>query len=240
MARYVSFSGGKDSTALALLCPDATPIFSDTGWEFDEMYEFIDGFEKKTGREVIKIKNDDYPGGIPEYINHSKFLPNFHARWCTRMFKIEPFNDFLKEGDELLIGLRVDEKQRVGNTGLTGIHIRYPLQEMRYGLDDVLRLCLENGLLPRYPVYMMRGGCKGCFYKSKKEIEAMDALVPHVLDELQALEEGVQDERGRFFYIFPALGCSISNFRSQGVLFDTKPYFVESSMDTYCGLFCRK
>ena len=34
---YVALSGGVDSTALALLMPDAELVFTDTGWEFPEL-----------------------------------------------------------------------------------------------------------------------------------------------------------------------------------------------------------
>lgn len=53
---FIAFSGGVDSTALALLHPEATPIFSDTGAEFPELYAHIDKFEEVTGREVVRIK----------------------------------------------------------------------------------------------------------------------------------------------------------------------------------------
>lgn len=42
MNNYVAFSGGIDSTALALAMPDAIPVFTDTGWEFDELYAHIE------------------------------------------------------------------------------------------------------------------------------------------------------------------------------------------------------
>ena len=39
---YVALSGGVDSTALALLMPDAELVFTDTGWEFPELYAHLD------------------------------------------------------------------------------------------------------------------------------------------------------------------------------------------------------
>ena len=84
---YIAFSGGVDSTALALLMPDAIPVFTDTGWEFPETYAHIDKFEAVTGREVIRVKQHQYPGGIPQYIRERKFMPSHGARYCTRLFK---------------------------------------------------------------------------------------------------------------------------------------------------------
>ena len=51
---------------------------------------------------------------------------------------------------------------------------------------DVLRVCLDWGLLPRYPVYMARGGCMGCFCKRKAEVQAMIALAPAVVGRVAA------------------------------------------------------
>lgn len=243
---FAAFSGGIDSTALCLLNPDAIPVFTDTGWEFDELYAHLDKFEQVTGRTVIRIKSDI---SLPEYIAASKFMPNHGARFCTRMFKIEPYNKFLenKLPAELIIGLRIDEEKddRVGNlTKMEGLTIRYPLREAGMTRMDCIRVCLEHDLLPRYPVYMARGGCKGCFYKRKSEVKAMAQLVPSVMDELQALEESVQDERGTFFHMFPNAGMSIADIRAQGVLFDLTTLYREaldtSDKGAACGAFCHR
>ena len=241
----VAFSGGVDSTALALLMPDATPVFTDTGWEFPHVYDHIKRFEKVTGREVVRLVNDKY-GGIPEYIRHAKFMPNHGARWCTRMFKIEPLNNWLAgKKTTLNIALRADETARPGNlTEMDGLTISYPLQEWGMVRMDVVRVCIEHDLLPRYPVYAARGGCMGCFYKRKSEVIAMSQLVPEVLDDLRELEEGVQDERGRFFHMFPNVGMSIADVQRQPPLFDMSEVYADAGNTAdygqNCGLFCNR
>ncbi len=42
MRKFAAFSGGKDSTALALLEPDATCVFTNTSWEFPAVYAHLD------------------------------------------------------------------------------------------------------------------------------------------------------------------------------------------------------
>ena len=248
MNKFVAFSGGKDSTALALLEEDATPVFTDTGWEFDEVYAHIEKFERVTGRQVVRIKRAD-GFTLPEYIKSAAFMPGHGARYCTRMFKIDPYNAYIKQflPAELCIGLRADEPAdvRVGNlTEIEGLTIRYPLRERNMALADVIRLCLKFDLLPRNPVYMARGGCKGCFYKRTSEITAMSALVPEVMDELQEIEESVQDERGKFAYMFPNAGRSIREIRSQQWLLDPNEVYAaaadKSDMGENCGLFCNR
>lgn len=247
MNSYVALSGGIDSTALALVEKDAELLFTDTGWEFPELYAQLDKIEAVTGREIIRLRNHHFPGGIPERARAYNFLPNFNARWCTQQFKIEPANQYLKENlpAELLIGLRADEEERVGNkTELEGLSIRYPLRERGFTRMDCVRICAEADLLPRYPVYMARGGCIGCFYKRKSEVQAMAVLIPKVLDELQALEEEIQDERGEYFHMFPSIGTSIANLRRQPMLFDAEEVYASASdrseMGQACGLFCNR
>lgn len=250
MNSFVAFSGGIDSTALALLCPDSSPIFTDTGDEFDEVYAHIDAFEHRTGRNVIRLQ-----GGmlLPEYVVTAKFLPNHGARFCTRMFKIEPMNTFLAKHlpAELLIGLRADEPadERVGNlTEMEGLTIRYPLREQGMGRLECVRLCIKHGLLPRYPPYMARGGCKGCFYKRTSEVVAMVHLIPDTIDDLIMREEAVQDERGKFFHMFPNAGKSVREIKdavdSQQLMFSLDEIYGDASDSTdkgaNCGLFCHR
>jgi len=246
MNQFIAFSGGKDSTALALLVPDATPVFTDTGWEFPHVYEHIERFEQVTGREVVRLRNER-DGTLPDAIKRLRFMPNHGARFCTREFKIEPYNRFIKQHlpAELLIGLRADEPDRTGNTTeMEGLTIRYPLREQGLTRLDVVRICTEHDLLPRYPVYAARGGCIGCFYKRKSEVQAMIALVPELVDELQALEEEVQDERGRFFHMFPSVGMSISDMRKQPMLLTPDEVYAAASdnsdVGAACGLFCNR
>ncbi len=250
--QYVAFSGGKDSTALALLYPDAIPVFTDTKWEHQEVYDHITRFERVTGREVVRIVNDIYPGGIPEYIKHSNFFPNHGARYCTDKFKIQPMNKYLSSNlpAELLIGLRADEPadQRVGNlTSIEGLTIRYPMRERGIALMGVLKICLEYGLLPRYPAYMARGGCKGCFYKRKAQVYAMARFAPDVIRDLSELEQGAQDKRGKFFYMFGNVGKSLEDVIAetslQPAMFSDEEIYREiesTELGVNCGLFCRR
>lgn len=245
--QVVAFSGGVDSTSLALICEDAIPIFTDTKWEFSETYNHIAKFEEITGREVLKIVHPKYPGGLPQYIRESKFLPNHGARFCTRIFKIEAMNLFFKDRlpVEMLIALRADEEERKGNTTeLEGLTIRYPLREMGWTRKHCVAKCLEHDLLPRNPVYMARGGCKGCFYKRKSEVNAMIELVPGEVDELQELEESVQDERGSYFHMFPNVGKSIRELRAQQRMFSLPELYRDagdnSDIGDNCGLFCHR
>ena len=246
MTDYVALSGGVDSTALALLMPHAELVFTDTGWEFPELYAHLDRIEAVTGRAITRIQS--HRGSLPDIIRLWRMMPGHGARFCTRESKIEPFNRFLRDKAPaaLCIGLRADE-ERTGNTGVglpEGISIRYPLREMGMTRGDVLTVCLARDLLPRYPIYMSRGGCVGCFYKRKSEVTAMVHLRPDVMDELQALEEEVQDRREKYAVLFPSIGMSIREFRQQPLLFDVEQVYGDAlrrdEMTPACGLFCNR
>jgi len=232
---YIAFSGGKDSTALALLMPDAIPVFTDTGAEFPELYAHIDKFERVTGRVVFRIKS--HLGSLLDYIKSSKFMPGHRARYCTVKFKIQPFE---KLTSEYAVALRADEN-RIGNSNGK---VWYPLQDMGIDLIEVVRICLEHDLLPRYPVYMARGGCVNCFYKRRSEVQAMHELIPDTLDELQDIEEYVQDERGKYALMFPNAGRSIRDLRRQTTMFKPEDVYRDASntsdYGTNCGLFCNR
>jgi len=245
MERFVAFSGGVDSTALALICPDAQLVFTDTGWEFPELYAHINKFEKMTGRNVIRLKSKH--GSLPDYIKKQNYFPGHGSRYCTRLFKIEPYNEFIKNHlpAELLIGLRADEPERIGNiTNLEGLKIRYPLREKGLDRVDCLKICADTGLLPRFPLYMARGGCIGCFYKRKAEVSAIVNLLPEVAEGLKELEKEVQDQRGKFALMFPNAGKSIQAIQAQGELFSANEVYQSAmkndDVGLECGLFCNR
>jgi len=199
-----------------------------------------------TGREVVRIQNQK-DGTIPGRIGRLKYMPNHGARWCTSEFKILPMNRHLKEWlpCTLNIALRADEDARTGNTTqMDGLTIAYPLQGWDMVRKDVVEICLHYDLLPRAFPYAARGGCKGCFYKRKSELIAMQALVPDVMDELRQLEEEVQDERGKYFHMFPSAGVSIATIQAQPPLFDLAAVYADaadtSDYGDNCGLFCNR
>lgn len=60
----VSFSGGKDSTAMLLrMLEEGMPVdiilFCDTGLEFPALYEHIDKVERNTERKITRIHADE-------------------------------------------------------------------------------------------------------------------------------------------------------------------------------------
>ncbi len=253
MKKFISFSGGVESRTMAILYGSkADAIFADTGSEHDELYSQLEEVEKKIRNfhqndfKIIKVKNEKYES-LESYIRETKFFPSFKSRFCTRMFKIEPIDNYLKqfkdEGVELMIGLNAEEgDMRTGNHGLLK-HVKYsyPLHD-----DNINRtLCkkvLESAeILPNFPVYMQRGGCKFCYYKSKKEYAAMALMEANEFNEVATLEEDIQDERKKWY----AIRDGIKNMRdfgvmSKNVIFTPEEMYPVINKTTSCGVFCNR
>jgi len=90
----ISFSGGKDSIALAYLLKKykMKKVFIDTGIEFKETYDFIKRFKDDNGNlDVIKAKSNFF------LLCKEKGFPKYETRWCCKTQKFKPFNDYLEE-----------------------------------------------------------------------------------------------------------------------------------------------
>ena len=254
MKKFISFSGGVESSAMCLIYGNrADAIFADTGFEHKILYDRIELMESavrefhKNDFKIIKVTGKH--GSLPNYIKEKKFYPSFHARFCTRMFKIEPIDEYLKqykeEGVELMIGLNADEiDQRTGNHGnLPYVKYIYPLADNGLTRKDCEELLNASNLHPNFPAYMRRGGCVGCFYKSKKEYEAMVHLAPDEFDMVADLEESIQDKRGEYYKIkndMPSMKDFKKQVQSQLLMFKPEDIYPVVNSETRCGVFCNR
>jgi len=209
MSEYVlSFSGGKNSTAMLILCKQLGIkldgiVFADTGAELPETYEFIaraeDWAKQKIdivrdckGRDffdwfylpLCKGKRQGERHGFP-YNHYSAFNgPN----WCTRSLKIDPIAKYAN-GRTQLVGMAADEWQRRRRDR------EYPLQDWRLTSLDCYNICVENDLLN--PIYHRfgRSGCWTCPNQSKRQLRLLYAFYPHLWQRLLQME---QDSPTRF------------------------------------------
>lgn len=242
MNLFVSVSGGLDSTALAILMSQnskARFIFADTGDEFPQVHNHLDNMEKVLGIDIIRVQNKKYT--LKEYEIQRKFFPSPKARYCTRIFKIKPIEEYLNDYApfQLAIGLRYDETERTGNIADYAI---YPLQDKKMDRDDVYQLCNDRGLIPEYPWYMSRGGCYSCFFKSKAELLALAKHEPELFNDLIYREETIQKLRGDNYLMFDRF--KKHPLRRVKEMVDSKIENFEQIPMTYntgqCGIFCRK
>lgn len=167
MQHIVPVSGGKDSTALALRLQEIEPrpyqyVITPTGDELPEMIDHWKNLGEMLGSPIKVISSGQSLQGL---IRRWGALPNWRQRWCTRVLKIEPFNEYLWEvaPATVYVGLRADEEGRVGNMlygKVEGITQRYPLQEWGWDVNDVLGFLEKRGVtIPK------RTDCSRCFFQ---------------------------------------------------------------------------
>jgi hypothetical protein len=165
LKQVVAFSGGKDSTAVALHLyergEDFELLFTPTGNELPALIGHMDRVVSKVGKRLVVPPNRS----LGDWIDHFDALPNNRQRWCTRLIKIEPCIAYLLQnpGTVLCVGLRADEETR---QGLYGEHAtyRYPLREAGMDLEAVYALCDRFDLRPKF-----RTDCAVCPYQRLAE-----------------------------------------------------------------------
>lgn len=265
MKKFISFSGGVESTTMCLLYgKGATALFCDTGAEHKEMYERLNyvGEMLKVYHNgdfellVIKPKSRKSKGKIVhtlgEHIEAQMYMPSQRQRWCTGKWKIQPLDAFLKKQGpcELMIGLNADEEPGVDRTGnfmkCKNVTYTYPLYEDDINRKECVSLLNEVGLHPNLPVYMARGGCKWCPFKSIKEYKALYFLDRPTFNEGKVLENKIQDKRKRFFTISMS-GKSFQQIENECINESAlwgedviKGLYKEIANSKSCGAFCHR
>jgi len=156
IAHIVALSGGKDSTCLSLALREREPrpytyVYTPTGDELPEMVAHIGRIEKMLRRPVIRLMN----GTLASQIEANRMLPNFRARWCTRLLKLKPFGQFMTEHAPCVayVGIRDDEDDREGtrpggDSAAVGLDVKqdFPFQRWGWGLDEVWAYLNDLGI----------------------------------------------------------------------------------------------
>jgi len=168
----VSFSGGKDSTAMLLKMVEKGMqvdciLFCDTGLEFPEMYAHIAKVGRDVGMPVTTVKADVtfehlMLEGVKKRKEDSLIVRKYGAdirgygwpgpklRWCTKMLKDIPREKYLsrlrKEYEVIeYVGLAADEGYRMQRRQNRRECCRHPLMEWGMTEADCLAYCYEKG-----------------------------------------------------------------------------------------------
>ena len=177
----LGLSGGRDSAALAVWMRQNRPdldiqyFFTDTGKELKEVYSYLGDLEGFLGKPIERLNPDrGFDFWLKQY---GHFLPSPRTRWCTRMLKIKPFEQWLRPELERgtrvhsYVAIRADEPDR---SGMIATHpnmtVHFPLKEAGLDKAAVIELLDSSGLgLPDYYRWRSRSGCTFCFYQQKIE-----------------------------------------------------------------------
>ncbi len=213
----VSFSGGKDSTAMLLkMIEEKIPIdcilFCDTGLEFPQMYEHIDKIEKETGLTITRVKSPD----TFEYLMFDKSVnrredspvrikygagqtglgwPGPRLRWCTNKLKDQPRERFIKGLKQYYeikhyIGIAADEQYRLERkTNQNPNHV-HPLVEWGMTEADCLEYCYSRGYdWGGLYKYFKRVSCWCCPLQSLEELRNLRVHFPELWEKLMEWDD---------------------------------------------------
>jgi len=201
----VSFSGGKDSTAMLLRMIEEgwkidEIIFCDTGMEFPSIYRHIDKVERYVGKEIIRLKAEhtfeymmfDYEKKKGKNKGEKGYgWPDFKNRWCTSYLKRDMIRRYLKQYDSVVEyhGIALDEAHRAEKNE-DGRNIQYPLIEWNTTEQDALEYCYSkgfdwDGLYERF----YRVSCWCCPLQSIPELQQLYKYFPNLWQRLKQMDE---------------------------------------------------
>jgi len=209
MKVLISFSGGKDSTALILwakeqgILDNSDVVYCDTGWENPITYDYIKYVGEKLGKEIITLQPDLK---FLELAKKKKRFPSSQARFCTEELKLKPMKKYIEQylpECEILVGVRAEEsfsRSKLPERTFAdyyGCDMVRPL--IKWTWQQVFDIMKRHNIEPN-PLYkngMKRVGCFPCIMSGNQELKNMFERYP---DSLAKLTEA-ENEIGRSFFV---------------------------------------
>jgi len=195
----LGLSGGKDSTALAVLLHQEVPqmeyFFCDTHKELPETYEYLERIEARLGIKIVRLSAER---GFDNWLDiYGGFLPSPRSRWCTKQLKIIPLEKFIGEDETIsYIGIRADENRDGYISTKPNITPVYPFKEKNLVKADIIQILEDSGIgMPSYYRWRSRSGCFFCFFQRKYEWVMLAEEHPDLFDEAVRYEQEHKDGR---------------------------------------------
>jgi 3'-phosphoadenosine 5'-phosphosulfate sulfotransferase (PAPS reductase)/FAD synthetase len=207
--QIISFSGGKDSTAMLFKMIENKEnithiIFSDTEAEFPELYEYIKKISditlKKIGVPVTIVKSKK---PLTEWISGKISRGNYKGKvrgfpyvslpcYWQRESKYLPIWNYIKKNNiqdfQMCIGIASDEKKRVSLLAKEK-NIRYPLIEMGLTENNCFEYLKEKNLLNNLYKDFKRIGCYFCPKQSEFSLYMVWSKYPELWEKLKRLND---------------------------------------------------
>lgn len=184
---YLSHGAGVNSTALMLLLLDEgvkfEAVFSDTGCEWPETYEYLRLLEEE-GYEITWLRPEvSDTRTLYEYMAKYRTIPHWRRRFCTVKWKRTPFDRYVERPCTTYIGYDVTERRR-RLRDRKGIHFEYPLRERMITREGCVKIIRDHGLpVPR------RSGCWLCPFQPLAGWKELRDTYPTLFRRAVALED---------------------------------------------------
>lgn len=214
MNHIVSFSGGKDSTAMLLtmlangMKVDEV-VFIDTTAEFPQMYKHIESVKSILNFHDIKFTTLKFEHDFEYYMleyekKKGKNKGSKGYGWCGGLcrwgtqYKKNIFSKYIREkyNNEIIEyqGIAHDEPERIAIGNNKKWEIRYPLNEWNIVESEALKFCYDMGFDwgGLYEI-LDRVSCKCCRNKNLKELKNIYFKMPETWSYLKWLEREIGD-----------------------------------------------
>ena len=205
MKYVVSFSGGKDSTALLLYAmhkcgkENIKVVFADTGAEFPETFEYIRYIEKRLNVKIHIAKNRKW-----DFFSYSRSrckMPDSKNRFCTQLLKLDPISVWItananRKTDIILTGERRQESKRRSVYEEVYYNKKMRMQGIRPLLEvstkSIFAEIRRAGLAP-HPIYSIwdRLGCYCCVFNTVDEWKQLEKHHPLLFKKIADLEKEI-------------------------------------------------
>lgn len=204
----VSFSGGKDSTALLLHLLELGErvdevIYCDVYKEFPAMYKHVEKIKKVVEDAGIKFTTlqaekdyNYYMFDKPKDENRSGLAwATFKVRWCSFYLKVDLIKKYLKELKKQYnviqyIGLASDEEKRLQRKNASEKGKEYPLVKWGWTEQDCLNYCYSLGYdWDNLYKYFKRVSCWCCPLQSLDDLRNLKRHFPELWQELKEMDQ---------------------------------------------------
>jgi len=184
--RVLSLGAGVQSSTLLLMAREGqldldVAVFADTQWEPAAVYAHLDWLESVSTVPIYRVtagnlRSDALANRTQSWMPVYDDAGNQLKRQCTRNYKIRPIRQQIRalgggprHPVDQIIGISLDEWQRVRTSDVAYIRHVYPLIERRMTRTDCLAWIGQHGY-PRPP----RSHCIGCPFRTDREWRALD------------------------------------------------------------------
>ena len=258
-----NISGGRDSSCMVVKFLELGNtidyiIFCDTGFEFQEMYEYIDKLDNYLKKEFNKsITRLDSSKEIEKWAFEKEITRGQHKgllrgipktigkEYCTRETKVYPTKRFVlskspnKFKNIALIGYTYNEVEKGRISNLDYAISKYPLHEWRYNEIEVDNFLKKRGIHNPLYNHFTRTGCFFCPKQSKRSLYQLYRFYPQyfqIMKDWEVKAKGLNCVN-QTWIPYKSLSLQQKEFEYLDSI-DTEPLFKDTYISEHESCFC--